>query len=1049
MTNNLKNNIENNFTENCFKFILNHRWMILLFFLLISVVGCYSLTKIKIDAIPDITNKQVVINTKTLGIDPSAIEKTITYPIEAELYGIDGLREMRSLSRFGLSQIILIFDDNIDIHYARNQTLQRLSSLQDKLPNGIKPIIAPLTTGIGEILIYRLYSTKKLEDKNISQLSESKNILNNYSKNQQVLDLMELRTIQEFHLARELKKIKGIAEIDSIGGYERQLHLNANPKQLVDLGMTEKKLIEQIKTIGESIGGGYIENNDLQKIVRTNPNLKSFEDVMNVAVKYDHNGKTIKLGEIVEVKSEHSQRLGSALYNAQDAVIGTVMMQSGGDVQRILKDVKNEINLFNQNNDNVKIEILYDREFLINSTIKTVLKNLGEGIILVILVLCLILGSVKIGLLVASSLIFCVFILAIFMNFFNISANLMSLGAIDFGLLVDSSVVMVEYFLSKIYLQKKDDHKINFFAKLCASVYRPIAIGVLIIVLVYLPILLFGGIEGKTFKPMAINMIICMIASLITAFLLMPVLSFFFIKNSQHNSSKIFEIIAKFYEKILDYSLQKSQKIIYFCILFFVTSMILINFIASDFLPTLNEGDIVFNLVAQDSTSLSKTVEICKNIEKKILETEIAKLKIDKIFSRIGSSQSGLDPMPQNSGDIFLIIKNQFKSDAKSIANQLNDIVKQQCLDCEISYTQPISMRFNEMLEGSRADLSLRIFGEDLEKLIIATKNIKKILHQFPEVQEVNQDFINSIRKGNFIDIIPNYPKIIQHQINLSDVNSDISNAMVGYQVGRYFATEFPISIILHLSEKNRQHIDSISAIPVALNDGGSFPLKEVVSINEVEDIVSIPRLFGKRYSSLSIYLKNTEYEKFIKKANQKISEEKILPQNYKIEWQGRFKNFNNSKRQILLVIPVIILAIFFILYKLFNNLKIILLIFSSIPFALSGAIILLFIFSIKITISVYVGFIALIGISLLNSIILLDHLQKNCDIKQVCLQRLRPILMTAIVASLGFLPMAFAFGIGGEVQQPIAITVIGGIISSTISTLILTPILYNKFINN
>ena len=1036
------------FSEKIFTIILNHRFLVLLIFLIISIAGCYSLTKVKIDAIPDITNKQVVINTKTFGIDPSAIEKTITYPIEAELYGIDGLREMRSLSRFGLSQIILIFDDKIDIHYARNQTLQRLSSLQDKLPFGLKPTIGPLTTGIGEILIYRLYSTKN--NSSIQSLDNSKtlDLQNKIIKNHQVLDLMELRTIQEFQLARELKKIKGIAEIDSIGGYERQLHLNANPKQLVDLGMTEKKLIEQIKTIGESFGGGYIENNDLQKIVRTNPNLKNFQDVMDVAVKYDHNGKTIKLGEIVEVKPEHSQRLGSALYNSQDAVIGTVMMQSGGNVQQVLKDVKNEIKLFNQRNENVQIEILYDREFLINSTIKTVLKNLSEGVVLVVLVLCLILGSIKIGLLVASSLIFCVFILAIFMNLFNISANLMSLGAIDFGLLVDSSVVMVEYFLSKIYLAKKNDDKINFFAKLSASVYRPIAIGVMIIVLVYLPILLFNGIEGKTFKPMAINMMICMIASLITAFLLMPVLSYFFIKESQHISSKIFDKISNFYEKILSYSLKKSRKIIFLCLSFFSISIVLVFFISSDFLPTLNEGDIVFNLVAKDSTSLSKTIDICKNIEEKILNTPIAKQKISKIFSRIGSSESGLDPMPQNSGDIFLIIKDNFKADAKAIADELNPLVKQQCLDCEISNTQPISMKFNEMLEGSRADLSLRIFGDDLEKLITATKKIKNILSQFPDALEVNQDFINSIRKGNFIDIIPDYQKIVKHQINLSNVNDDITNAMVGYQVGRYFATEFPISIVLHLSEKNRQHIDSISSIPVALADGGSFPLSEVVSINEVEDIVSIPRLFGKRYSSLSIYLKNTEYEKFIDKANQKIAEEKILPSNYTIEWQGRFKNFNNGKRQILMVIPIIILAIFFILFKLFNNLKIVLIIFSSIPFALSGAIILLFIFSIKITISVYVGFIALIGISLLNSIILLDHLRNNCDIKQVCLQRLRPILMTAIVASLGFLPMAFAFGIGGEVQQPIAITVIGGIISSTISTLILTPILFAKFIN-
>jgi len=1028
----------NKLSENFFKKILTYRWYVVFLFLIISVYGGYCLTKIKIDAIPDITNKQVVINTKTLGIDPSAIEKTVTYPIEAELYGIDGLREMRSLSRFGLSQIILIFDDKIDIQYARNQALQRISALGDKLPLGLKPTIAPLTTGIGEILIYRLYSTK-------SDIENNSNSLHSF-KNHQLLDLMELRTIQEFKLARDLKKVKGVAEVDSIGGYERQLHLNADPKKLVDLGMSEKKLIEQIRTIGESIGGGYIENNNLQKIVRTNPNLHSFDDVMNIAVKYDYTGNTLKLGDIVEVKSEHSQRLGSALYNAQDAVIGTVMLQSGSNVQQVLTEVKNEINLFNERNNDVKIEILYDREFLINSTIKTVLRNLGEGIILVILVLCLILGSMKIGLLVASSLIFCVFILAIFMHLFNISANLMSLGAIDFGLLVDSSVVMVEYFLSKIYLQKNKDDKISFFAKLSSQVYRPIAIGVLIIVLVYLPILLFSGIEGKTFKPMALNMMICMVASLFTAFFLMPVLSYFFLNNSKHISSKFFNQISNSYGKILDYILLRGNKIIKICLAFFIGSMFLVFFIASDFLPKLNEGDIVFNLVAKDSESLSSTIEICKNIEEKIINTPIAKEKISKVFSRIGSSQSGMDPMPQNSGDIFLILKNEFKADAPNVAFQLNDLLKAQCPSCEISYTQPISMRFNEMLEGSRADLSLRIFGDNLEKLIEVTQNIKTLLNQDPQVNEVNQDFINSIRKGNFIDIIPDYQKIIKHQIRLSDVNDDISNAMVGFEVGRYFATEFPISIVLHLSEKNRQKIDSIATIPVALRDGGSFPLSEVVNIKEVSDIVSIPRLFGKRYSSLSIYLKNTDFEKFISKSQNEIIKQKILPKGYYLEWGGRFKNFNNAKKQILTIVPFIILIIFFMLYKLFKSFKTALIIFSSIPFALSGSVVLLFIFSIKITISVYVGFIALIGISLLNSIILLDHLRKNCDIKEVCMQRLRPILMTAIVASLGFLPMAFAFGIGAEVQQPIAITVIGGIISSTIATLILTPILFKKF---
>jgi cobalt-zinc-cadmium resistance protein CzcA len=469
----------------------------------------------------------------------------------------------------------------------------------------------------------------------------------------------------------------------------------------------------------------------------------------------------------------------------------------------------------------------------------------------------------------------------------------------------------------------------------------------------------------------------------------------------------------------------------------------------SDFLPELNEGDFVYTVVTSDGNSISKTEEIIQELEKQIINEK----EIDKIYSRIGISQSGIDLMPQNSGDIFVILKKDYKENAKNIAKNFITKLQSKCLECEITETQPIKMRFNEMLEGSRADLSLKIFGEDLMQLITITDNIKNLLKEKFDVKnngylkEIDKDFINSIKLGHYVDVLPNYQQIARHQIAIANVNNDLKDAMAGIKVGNFYATEFPIPIIMHLNEKNRNDIKAIANIPVGLADGGSFALDQVAKIKESDDISSIPRLFGKRYSGLSIYLTNTQYQKFIDEASKEIKANKLLPDGYVIEWGGRFKNLNSAKKQIMLAIPIIALLIFAILYQMFKDLRKILVMFSAIPFALSGSIILLYICQIPITVSVYVGFIALIGISLLNSIILIDTQNQSLDIETACLTRLRPIVMTAVVASLGFLPMAFGNGIGAEVQQPIAIAVIGGIVSSTISTLILSPILLKRFL--
>lgn len=1007
-------------TNNIFKKIIELRWYVLALFGFFFLFGFYSLSKIKIDAIPDITNKQVVVNTKTFGMDPAKIEKSVTYPIESELYGVPGLLEMRSISKFGLSQIVLIFDDEIDIYFARNQVLQRISTLGNQLPSSMSPEIAPLTTGIGEIIMYRVYDPSGKSD------------------------LMELRTIQEYKISRDLKKVQGIAEIDTIGGFKRELHLNITPNNLSKYGMTPQKIVSQIQTIGENFGGGYIEKDGEQKIVRTFSDINSLDDVMNMPMKIGYSGKKIPLKHIVEVSYDSSQRLGAATNRGEESVIGTVMMQSGSNAKEVLVKVKREIAKLNQRNLGAKVEILYDRQFLIDSTIKTVMKNLAEGILLVVGVLCLLLGSFRMGMIVASSLLFCVLILATFMNLLGISANLMSLGAIDFGLLVDSSVVFIEFIVSGLLLQNSKKEKINSIAKLSSKIAKPILVGIIIIILVYVPILMFSGIEGKTFKPMAINVIIAMSASLFVAFLLMPILAYFFISGSHfHKENRIFSVIKTKYGKLINVILRNGKLVIIACVTFFIASIVIFTKMPSDFLPELNEGDGVYTVVMKNSsTSLSKTVQVMKNLEKEISNEK----EIKNTFSRVGVSQAGLDLMPQNSADLFVIFKEDYKNDAQRISDRIYEKIKSACLECEITDSQPIKMRFNEMLEGSRADLSLKIFGEDLNILMDITAKIRKLLDKNQNIKEVEEDFINSIRKGSFIDVVPDYNQIVNNQVTISDINNDLKDAMAGIQIGNYYYSEFPIPIILHLSEVSKNKIEKISTIPVSLKDGGSFSLSKVANVKESEDITSIPRSFGKRYSSLSIYLNNTDYANFIKNVEQDIAKSNILPEGYYLEWGGRFENLDNAKKQILLIIPIIMIIIFAMLYQIFGDVRKVLIILSSIPFSISGAIILLYICEIPITVSVYIGFIALIGISLLNSIILLDFFKSNHDIRISCLSRLRPILMTAIVASLGFLPMSFGHAIGAEVQQPIAITVIGGIISSTVATLILIPVLIKEF---
>lgn len=1004
--------------EGFFAKILSIKWYIVFLFTIVGVIGVYSLTHIKIDAIPDITNKQVVINTKTGAMDPTRVEKAVTYLVESEMYGIQGLEEMRSLTKFGLSQVILVFKDSTDIYFAREQVLQRLSNLRNSLPLGISPNIAPLTTGVGEILMYRVYTSK--------------------GDNSAHETLSRLRTVQQFVFARELKKVKGVAEVDTTGGYTRELHLNIKPDVIAKYGMNLMKFEAQLATLGENYGGGYIEKDNKQVIIRTNPSIQNYQDIMEIPIKIDYTGNPIPLKNIVEIRQDYSQRLGASTYNGDEAIIGTVMLRSGENAKEVLVGVQKAIEEINKKNGDVKIEILYNRDFLISSTIKTVSKNLLEGIALVVIILCLVIGGFKVGFMVALALPFCALILAICMKIFGISANLMSLGAIDFGLLVDPSVVVMEYLIAHLAFASQKEKGQNI-AKLISEMATPVFFGMMIIILVYIPITMFSGIEGKTFRPMAINVIISLFASIITAFVLMPVLAYFFLGQSNHTQSKVMMAISNGYSKLLNIVFVHTKKVVIICTLFFAWSILLFFRMPSDFLPNLNEGDTIFTIAMHDGTSLSRTIDVTKEASKIIKEDS----RVEKVFSRIGTSESGLDPAPQSVSDIFIILKESYKGDAIKVSNEVYQKIKNICKDCDISETQPIKMRFNEMLQGSRADLSLKIFGENLDVLMQSAQKIRNLLSENSQIKNIEQDLLNSIKLGNAIDITPDYYKIAKNQVGISDINTNVANTMGGLTVGNFYAFEFPIAIVVHMNEDNRNRLESIRKIPISLQDGGSFPLEQIATIEEKQGIVSIPRLFGKRYAAISIYLNDTDYAKFINDSEKKIKTSKLLPDGYSIEWGGKFQNMQSAKRQILIVVPIILLAILFILYKMFNNVKQVLIVISSVPFAISGGIALLFAFNIPITISVYIGFIVLTGIGLLNSVILVDTIAKTGDIKVACLARLRPILMTALVASLGFIPMALGHGMGAEVQQPIAVTVIGGIISSTIATLVINPALF------
>lgn len=1033
--------------------ILDNKLWVIGIFLIASLLGVGALLSLPIDAVPDITNIQVMINTKTGALDPEKIEKTVTYPIETEMAGLPALEDIRSLSKYGLSQVILIFKEGTDLYFIRQQVSQRLQNLRDQLPQGSTPELAPITTGLGEVV---MYTVNAKEGSELTKLPEEQRLL-------------YLRTIQDFVIRPELKKITGVAEIDSTGGFRKEIHVNGLIDRMEQYGVSFEDLHKKLKTLGESYGGGYIQREGRQIIVRSSSNLSSLEKIGLIPIKINIRGKPILLKDVANIREDHTQRLGAATSNGEEAVLGTALMYIGANSREVALDVIEGLSKLKLPKD-VETKTLYTRSFLVNQTIKTVTKSLAEGAVLVILVLLLLLGNFRAAILVALAIPISMLFAITGMKFFGISANLMSLGAIDFGLLVDGSVVVVENLLRRFHEEKNlaelsIRQRLELVGDSVLEVAKPVILGLFIIMFVYVPILALEGIEGKMFHPMAMTVLMALAASLLVAFFLMPVLGYFVIrpptKNSTHHEPVVFRFMNRMYKPILNLGIQYRGIAVASTVIAAVAACFLFTKLGSDFIPQLEEGDLVQGLVRPPDTGINKSIAEQRKAEEIIKSFS----EVEVVFSRLGTPESATDPMGVNFADTFIILKKDHlnwppvKSADGSIrirtkaelAQAISDQIQKELPGTEVSSTQPIQMRFNEILEGSRADVSLRIFGSDLKKLIEYIDTSKEIVEKIDGVSEAEMDALTALKKSPIMNMELDYHALARYGVTLEEANTALETAMGGVQIGNFYEADRRFPIMLHMDERLREDPKEIQRIPVALAGGGTIQISKVAKFSEDSQVTTIARSFGRRYAALSIFLKNRDIGSFVEEAKSKISSQMKLDKDYSIEWGGQFKNLERARLRLLLIIPITLLVIFFILLRSFGNLKLTLLVYSSIPLAVTGGIFSLYLRNIPFSISAGIGFIALLGIAILNSMVLVDFINQlrsrgvsvTDAVTQGAMIRLRPVMMTALVAGLGFLPMALSTGLGAEVQRPLATVVIGGLITSTLLTLVLLPSLY------
>lgn len=1026
------------------KFSINNRWVVLLFVLILAVAGWESFKTLPIDAVPDITNAQVQVNTQVEGRGPGEIERIVTFPIEASLNGVPGVSQVRSITRYGLSQVTVVFEEGTDIYLARQLIFERLQSISGQLPSFAKPQLGPVSTGLGEIFHYIIEAKKKETGvKRMEQLSE-------------------IRAIQDWHVKPRLLTVKGVAEVNTIGGFERQYHIEPKPELLVKYALHFDDIEQAITKVNRNAGGGYIEQTGDQFVVQGSGLFESLEDIKDVHVKTLGNLNPITIGDIAEVKFGEELRTGASLYNGEEAVLGTVLMLLGENSREVSLRVAEQVEKIKKGlPEGYELKVLYNRSDLVNATLDTVKSNLVTGAALVIIILFLLVGNIRAALITAIVIPTSLLITFILMRRYGISGNLISLGALDFGIIVDGAVIVLDNCVRHIQGKGKElGRKLNPL-ELKQTIYeatmeirKSAGFGELIIVVVFLPVFAFVGIEGKMFVPMAATFIFAILAAIMLSFTFVPALASILLTGDVKDKEPILmRWIEKIYTPFLNFSLKAKRMVISLSIASVFLAIFLFTRLGGEFLPTLNEGSIAVQMIRPVSVGISHSIsleEISQNIIKDIPE-------VSHVFSRVGTAEISMDPMGPNISDSYIMLKP--KKERPKVNGKLrtkDEIVAQIVQELEattpgqrILVSQPIQLRFNELMEGTRGDVSLKIFGENQDVL---TEQGQKIVDLLKTIDGAGDVELEAKGKMSVLEVKPKTKHLKTLGLSASEVLETVELAIGGKQVGTFYDEMKRFPILMRIGSDIRGDLDELRKLPVVLPNGASFPLEEVAKVKFKESYSSFSREETKRRMAVLINPRGRDTESFISEA-QRLVEEKIkLPPGYYIEWGGNFKNLKEAKSRLAILAPLAFILVFIMIYAAFKNIYETALVFLCVPMALIGGVFALAIKGIPFSISAGVGFIALSGIAVLNGIVLVNcfnNLRKQEMIGEDVIKkgasiRLRPVMMTALTDILGFLPMAMAVGLGAEVQKPLATVIIGGIVSSTFLTLIALPVIYS-----
>ena len=1034
------------------------RWLVLGVTLVAAGFGAFSFTRLAIDAVPDITNVQVQINTEAAGYSPLEAEQRITFPIETSLAGLPRIAYTRSLSRYGLSQVTVVFEDGTDIYFARQLVSERLREALSRLPDGIEPELGPIATGLGEIFMYTVEAQPGAT-----------------GADGQALDPTSLRTLQDWSIKPQLRTVPGVTEVNTIGGFVKEVHVTPRPERLVAHGLAFRDLVAAIARNSLGAGAGYIERNGEQVLVRSPGRLEALDDVRSIVVGHA-GGVPVRVGELAEVALGRELRTGAATENGREVVLGTVYMLIGENSRAVAQRAAAKLAEINRSlPPGVVARTVYDRTRLVDRTIATVQRNLVEGALLVIAVLFALLGNARAALLTALVIPLSMLLTFAGMARGRVSANLMSLGALDFGLIVDGAVIIVENCIRRLSEAARGRsealplrERLDVVADATRQVIRPSVFGVTIILIVYLPILALDGVEGKMFRPMAITVILALLAAVVLSVTFVPAaIAVFLGGRIEERESRLMRGARRLYARVLDVALPRPAWVLGSATALLLVSLVAASRMGSEFIPSLDEGDVALHAMRIPGTSLTQAVSMQTALESALRSVP----EVDSTFAKLGTAEVATDPMPPSVADGFVILKPREQwPDPRKPKDEVVEALEQAVARVpgnEYEFTQPIEMRMNELIAGVRSDVAIKVFGDDLDLLLESGRAIAEVLEAVPGAADVKTEQLSGLP---MLQIEIDRAALARYGLSQDEVQEVVRTAVGGEVAGQIFEGDRRFDVVVRMPEALRADLGAIERLPILLprhageaararsRGQPAEAVEAFVPLGAVAKLVlgtgpnQVSREDGKRRVVVTANVRGRDIGSFVAEAERRIRAEVALPAGYWIAWGGQFEQLESASRRLQIVVPLALLLIFAILAAVFGSARDAAIVFSGVPLAWTGGIAALLLRGIPLSISAGVGFIALSGVAVLNGIVMISFVNElrregrplDAALREGALTRLRPVLMTALVASLGFVPMALSTGAGAEVQRPLATVVIGGILSSTALTLVVLPVLYS-----